>query len=79
MQRTDDLHTGLNLPRGFQSAKAFVACRNDFGEVFMQADGANLLEEGIQRGGRNSGSQALDEGRVFLQGCVEGLADGKEV
>lgn len=45
----------------------------------MQADGANLLEEGIQRGGRNSGSQALDEGRVFLQGCVEGLADGKEV
>ena len=45
----------------------------------MQADCTDLLEESVEGRGRDSSAQTLDKGRVFLQGCVERLADGKQV
>lgn len=48
MQRTDNLHASIDLSRGFELTKALVAGRDYLGEVFVQREGSNLLEKGVE-------------------------------
>ena len=71
MESADNLYTSLDFSRRLEPAEAFVASRDDFGKVLVQAERADLLEEGIEAGGGDGSSQASDEGRVLFEGRIE--------
>ena len=45
----------------------------------MEREGANIAQEGRKGGSTDSGSEALDESRVFLESGVERIADVEDI
>jgi len=63
----DNLDTSRNVRGGFELTKAFVAGRNDLGQVLVQTKAGNFLLECVDIGKGDGSSKALDEGRILLQ------------
>lgn len=79
MQRADDFDSGGDFARRFKFAETLATCGNNLREVLVQREGADIGQECLQRGCGDASAQALDEGRVLLQGRVKRLVDRKDV
>lgn len=79
VQSTGNLGAGIDLARGFEFAETLVKGGYNLGEVLVQAESANLLEEGAQGSGRNCGTESLNKGSIFLERRVERAADLKKI
>lgn len=79
MESADNFYTGSNLSRSLELAQAFVTGGDNFGQIFMEGQGADFLEELRLSGCVYGGSQAFDEGRILFHGRVEGGLHGEDV
>ena len=77
VEGADDFYSGLDLGRGLELAEPLIAGRIDLGKVLVQAQGLDLLKEGVQGGRRDCGAEASNEGCVLLEGGIERACNAK--